>query len=80
MPLLGKTEKLAACQQAFFLGKSRQDASRLLRRDGYGQSLPSFGAPAFDDKATVLGRHADEKTVGPFAGGIARLKGSFHGV
>ena len=50
----------------------------LLRRDGYGQPLPSFGTSALDDKATVLGGHTDEKTVRPFPGGIAWLKSSFH--
>ncbi len=52
----------------------------LFRRDCYGQSFPPLGAPTLDDKATVLGGHADEKTVGPLPGCVTWLKGSFHDV
>jgi hypothetical protein len=52
----------------------------LLGRDGYGQTLAALGTASLDDQSAILGRHADQKTVGPFSGGVARLECSFHRV
>ena len=43
-----------------------------------GQSLPAFGAAAFQNQAAGKGRHASPKTKGAFSFDFFRLVGSFH--
>ncbi len=58
-------------------GKARRDHSAAVRRSRAKTRTP-FGAPCFDNRATVLGGHASTKTVRTGAVQVAGLKGSFH--
>ena len=42
-----------------------------------GEPLPAFRAPAFQDQPPLLGRHADQKTVGLLPVPTVRLKCTF---
>lgn len=52
--------------------------SRLFNGNSYRQALAAFGPSTLDNKPAVFGSHSYQKSMGTFARGIARLKGSFH--
>jgi hypothetical protein len=48
--------------------------TELLPRSGDSETLPPFGAATRQDLPALLGRHADEESVGPFPVPPVRLK------
>ncbi len=74
---VGKSEKFSPFTESLVLYETEQTCS-LLGSDSHGKTLAPFGATALDDKPAIFCGHSDEKTMGSFPRGIARLKRSFH--